>query len=471
MIKRPVNAIEGNEDFVIRRRPTTRRSGFESHPDATGGDIEEKRIPSYFLRAGESIKVSFMLDSLNITENDLVGFGGWFYVSDDSSLVITSSNVKKCRSVDLHSKEWHAFGSLELKNSVSCLDALNPSFIFTATNDVTIAFYLLNCGLVEHEYMQEALELKPHLLSNMHMFAPEANFVKDSGEVVIESENGLVNSVDIPLWLKSCNRCARFLPVNIPNERHQLSFTNHCVSKAPCKHTGFGILTNIETLDRIQLYYGFQLECRYCKKFAVNAALNHLRTPSQMKEDAARRRGFEVLLKELYDGRSQLMYRARNNGNELTEDIWNKFEGKCFKCKTKIPSMNKMHLDHTRPLANLWQLDETATCLCEGCNSQKRDRSPSDFYTLDELNDLSKITGIPLNELLHDEVNIEAVRMIIDRLDWLMEDFCVQQKLDQMRDNKNTAELFLKALQKVFDRTEYGAHFNLISLYRSRNKE
>jgi hypothetical protein len=33
---------------------------------------------------------------------------------------------------------------------------------------------------------------------------------------------------------------------------------------------------------------------------------------------------------------------------------------------------NIMHLDHTRPISLLWQLDGTGTALCKDCNTKKR---------------------------------------------------------------------------------------------------
>src|SRR5262249_23711615 len=134
------------------------------------------------------------------------------------------------------------------------------------------------------------------------------------------------------IFLKSCNRCARFLPINLYNERHHLAFSNHCVAeqKRPCKHAGFGRLRNPQTEEIVQLEYGFQLECRFCKKFEVNAAHNPQRSSAQMKEDAARRRGFELLLAELYEGSPALRYR-HEFGTELTDDVWERFHHRCFK--------------------------------------------------------------------------------------------------------------------------------------------
>ncbi len=98
-----------------------------------------------------------------------------------------------------------------------------------------------------------------------------------------------------------------------------------------------------------------QLECRFCKKFEVNAAHNPQRTMAQMKEDAARRRAFELLIEALEGGSAQLRYR-HSTGRELSDDVYSNFEGECFKCGEPLKGRS-WHLDHTRPLALLWPLD------------------------------------------------------------------------------------------------------------------
>ena len=83
--------------------------------------------------------------------------------------------------------------------------------------------------------------------------------------------------------LKSCNRCGRYLPINIEDEMKTLSFSLHCKKNAPCKHStfrGYRIinrpgneidLKKYILHDSIISYYGHQLECKACKKFFVNA--------------------------------------------------------------------------------------------------------------------------------------------------------------------------------------------------------
>lgn len=183
-----------------------------------------------------------------------------------------------------------------------------------------------------------------------------------------------------------------------------------------------------------------------------------------MQEEA-----FELLLTAIFDKSPQLMYREKFNGRELTDDIWLKFGKKCFNCSTELESPKDMHLDHTRPLALLWPLDETATCLCGSCNSQKRDRAPSEFYSPEKLVELSKITGLSFSELQSPSPNLNAVKYLIANLDWLFNSFCQRPELQKIRDGKLTSDLLLKALQKTLNKTEVGKKIDLLKLYRNRD--
>jgi len=346
--------------------------------------------------------------------------------------------------------------------------ALTVQVTFSASKAASIAFFELGCGVVSHKHLDDA---RPELLKNMYQFSPEAHFFSADGEVEIDAPDSEGKSAK--LYLKSCNRCARFLPINRDDELIHLSFSNHCKAdhRRPCSHTGFGKLTNIETKERVQLEYGYQLECRFCKKFEVNAAHNPQRTAAQMKEDGARRRALELLLTDLFGESPQLRYRHQTGGRELADDIWTKFGKKCFNCSQPLTTQKKMHLDHTRPLALLWPLDGTATCLCGSCNSEKRDRSPATFYTkAGQLEALSKITGIPLSDLRKPSPNMDAIRLLQKRLKWFFEEFCLRPELTKERDGKVAVELLVKAIQKTLNKCPGGAPFDISKEYERRQR-
>lgn len=106
-------------------------------------------------------------------------------------------------------------------------------------------------------------------------------------------------------------------------------------------------------------------------------------------------------------------------------------------------------------------LSGTDTALCGDCNSEKRDRSPADFYTAEELQELSEITGIPVNELQNPTPNLSAIKLLRERLDWFFDEFLRKSEMLEERDGKVTGELLVKAIQKALNKCAGGAPFNL----------
>ncbi|MEI6513816.1 MAG: hypothetical protein WCO51_11175, partial [bacterium] len=424
-------------------------------------------VQSIALPKGDSLTVTFELPACG--KNKFLCFGGWFVC--DGKLKVS---IKNCPSsytlTEYHPPNWNKFGSLWRTDGAQ--DSNRVTACFKAETELCIAFYGLACGIVQHQHLNDAREA---LLPNIYQISPEANFIVTQGKVMKSNVNNSTRSSgDHPfnITLKSCNRCARFLPINTEDERDHLSFSNHCVAehRRPCCHTGFGLLRNSETNETLKLDYGFQLECRFCKKFEVNAAHNPMRTPAQMKEDAARRRGFELLIESLYGGTPQLRYREQT-GRELANDIFEKFSRRCFKCDKEFGNQREMNLDHTRPLALLWPLDGTATALCGDCNSLKRDHLPAKVYTSKQISDLSALTGLTVKELLHVTPNMEAIEMIVLKKDWFFDEFLMKEEMTKNRDGKVTGELLVKALQKVFEKCKGGAPLNLQKLYDSKRKQ
>lgn len=438
--------LPGKTEYSGRRRTVTRKSGFKSDEGSTGGEIHRKAVPITELDSNSPLVLEFDIPQKN---GQLAGFGAWF-TSNQPINVSIQSDLEIRVTLDQNSMpDWGKFGSIWTAVSD---ETVNIKVTLTSSDLTRIAIYNPQCGVINHPHLDQAMEVKPVLLKNMYQFAPEAIFVSTPGEVRLNHPAG---NETVEVVNKSCNRCARFLPINLNDERAHLSFSNHCVAphRRPCSHSGFGKLRDIETGQFTQLDYGYQLECRFCKKFEVNAALNPKRTPGQMKEDGARRRFIELLLTDLFGGSSQMLFRHKNKGLELADYIWRKFSAKCFNCDEPIAGPREMHLDHTRPLALLWPLDETATCLCGSCNSQKRDRSPSEFYSSDKLVELSSITGIRISDLQTPGPNTEAIDLLCSRQDWFFDEFLTKPELLKEREGKVAADLLVKALQKVINQS------------------
>lgn len=445
------NKQAGKTAYSGRRRDTTRKSGYKSHKEATGGKFKVEDCEEYTLQKGEILEFSFSFPTTE--DKHYFGFGIYYRVNG-LHITTTSAIGKAFLPINEYSfPSWSKYGSIwESENTPAII-----TFKIEAKETCKVDVYNPSCGKVWHSFFEEA---RPSVLKNLNIFSPEGLFYSTAGAVTIASPTKAFPK-PVSISLKECNRCARYLPVNFDNERNTLSFSNHCIAKSPCKHKGFGLLINSLTEEALQLTYGFQLECRFCKKFAVNGALNPMRTANQMKEDGQRRRHFELLLSELNGISPQLNYR-HITGKELSTEVWEKFGKKCFKCEASISTVNEMNLDHTRPLALLWQLDGTATCLCKTCNSQKRDRFPKDFYNEEELRCLTKVTEIPLSELLNPMPNLEALNAILANKEWLFHTFLNKPDLQKIRDGKKTSELVCKALDRVMNLSPLKGTFSFV---------
>ena len=458
--------LPGKTAYSGTRRPTTRSAGVTSHGTATGGQWDQYPSLQYTLPAGANLTFQFEIPPH--VEGQWIAFGGWFLATADVEVTIDCP-FPKFTLTPPRSPDWSKMGSMWKGSGDGCV----AKFSVRAPVDTKFTIYKFECGIVRNPGCFSGSGFfecdRESYLQRMHDLSPEAHFWEEQGSVSLQSTQQvhLILSDGDPITVKSCNRCGRFLPINLQNERATLSFSNHCVADRPCKHPLFGNPRHVQSGEVIQLEYGYQLECRYCKKYCVNGKHNGQRTIAQRREDGARRRFFELLIAELFQESKQLAYKAKH-GIELADHIWEKFGRKCFNCSQPLPSAKNMHLDHTRPLALLWPLDESATALCGPCNISKSDKSPSEFYEKPMLEVLSEITGIPPKELETPGPNMGVVNKLIERIEWFFSDFLTRKVMTKERDGKVAAELVVKALQKALNQCPGGAPINLLEEYEKR---
>ena len=153
-------------------------------------------------------------------------------------------------------------------------------------------------------------------------------------------------------YWKQCNVCCRILPF-----------------QAFSKHSKWG------PLER-------QMECGSCKG-AINAVLNPKRTKQQLHESSVRRRIADLFLQ------------GENEFIDI-EDLFDKFDRKCFKTKKPldINDRGSWQIDHILPSKWLYPLkNENAALLSNEANAAKKAKWPNKFYTNNELIELAKITG------------------------------------------------------------------------------
>lgn len=214
-------------------------------------------------------------------------------------------------------------------------------------------------------------------------------------------------------YWKQCNTCGRILPFD-----------------AFSKHSGWGPLQR-------------QMECRSCKG-AINAVLNPKRTKQQLHESSVRRRIADLLV----EGENEFID---------IEELFVKFESKCFKTGIKL-DINKRgtwDIDHILPSKWLYPLNkQNAALLSKDANSHKKYKWPSEYYTNNELIDLAKITGADLS-LISNKTPIINSNINVNR--------CVERYL-QVRENSHLPKR-IKELKKILN------DYNLINQLSNKNKK
>jgi hypothetical protein len=479
-----------------KRRLTRQRSGFSVDGKHTGSEsilVRSKKIVS----RGSEIKILFDQKDLKIIpqfnqEIGMIGFG--FFIKCDQpadvKIILEAADKKTEDSFSLAQDRWTKVGShisVQINHNlidvdVKCLVSIE------SLNNSSISIYIFGVNIDSVSYYENKEDLKKYFDEQTNLYIPEIYYLEHDKPFVVEAES--TNKVEIkdgePMVLKSCNRCGRYLPIDISDERNCLSFSNHCVKRSPCQHNAFStykienldqvgdllkkspIRTKISKDKKIKTYYGFQLECRVCKKYVVNAPLNPLRNAAQHREDSLRRRAAEDLLMKLF--KKQWIFKSfrMKKGAEFDDYIWDKFHKKCFNCGKLLRTTNEMALDHTMPLVYFWPLDKSATCLCKTCNSKKHDYFPFEFYNKKKLIELAKITKLPRELLLDREkkLNKIALKKLISRVVWFFDDFLAQKDYQKIREEKLTADLIYISIKRVINECENG--IDLIEEYKKR---
>jgi 5-methylcytosine-specific restriction endonuclease McrA len=148
--------------------------------------------------------------------------------------------------------------------------------------------------------------------------------------------------------------------------------------------------TTVIKIDDFGNNISLQPFCKESKKKYVNSgpAGNSSRTKDQFLEDTGSRFRTKII-ESITKNRPKIVY----------NEIYKKFKGCCFKCKSKISynesSGVKSNLDHTLPHSLYYPYTTSnSTLLCVNCNQSKKGHWPSEFYSKNELKKLSKITGI-----------------------------------------------------------------------------
>lgn len=460
---------------TYRRRSVTRESGYHTCDETTGGECILQYTESLILTESET-ELCFYRESISLSKlfnknMSLLSFGGFVYGTDKFFISIDCSfdyEGKKYHYENLNAKNideltWSNLGfhkEINLNQSMT-IENCYVRLKICSSKGTTIHFCCFDFNSINKpEFLDETFATTFYQKTNLHI--PYLYYLETTNSIAKYLTSSHDFNKGFLVVLKSCNRCGRFLLINSFNEMKTIGFSLHCKKKAPCKHTTFRAykILNIDEFndselkqfnienDYIVSYYGHQLECKACKKFFVNAPLNPQRNAQQFKEDGLRRRAIEVLVNELLNKNLVHFEFEKRTKKEFSKHIWNKFNKKCFKCGKEL-QLEDMALDHTMPLAYLYRLDESATCLCSSHNAQKSDHFPIDFYSEKELLELSKITGLDSATLHSKSINNEVLQLLKNNVVWFYDDFLMRPDYQKIRDGIKTADKINDSLKRV----------------------
>lgn len=253
---------------------------------------------------------------------------------------------------------------------------------------VDLSIWGLSAGPLELPEKVLSAGVSPAELNQTHL-APETFFLIQDVAIGMDFQEDESSPVSIDpgesVTLKKCSYCGRMLPLD-PSRLGILAFHKHNAKRT--KH---------------------QNECRACKKWRINDNFNPRRTVDQLHESSVITRERQLFLR---DPQRFQEFKLRT-GAGLKSRVWNTFMRKCFFCRKPL-KLAEVQLDHTRPLAYLWPIDEYATCLCAEHNNQKKDKFPVDFYNETQLRELSRITRLPYEQLVVKSINWSELKRIRD---------------------------------------------------------
>jgi 5-methylcytosine-specific restriction endonuclease McrA len=314
-----------------------------------------------------------------------VAFGGFLYPLKDITVYVKleAKDVIVSKKFKL-SSSWNRVGLI--------VDAPKTEIITVTlrwTASVHLNFWGLNADALT--LPEEILALNPNLsdLQKSHL-VPETFYLPHDTAIIMEINEDISDRFHLlegeTISLKKCSYCGRLLPIS---KRYLGSLSFHRHTAKLTKH---------------------QNECRSCKKWRINNSLNPLRTTDQLHESSVITRERKIFLRD-----SEILQEIKERtGAGLKSQVWERFGRKCFYCGKPL-KLEEVQLDHTRPLAYLWPIDEHATCLCAEHNNQKKEKFPVEFYSDEQLQELSKICNLPYEELRKKELNeVELQRILLN---------------------------------------------------------
>lgn len=372
-----------------------------------------------------------LVKSVTCTEQSApyIGFGGFVAAERAGELVIRldvgPSSIERTFHID---STWCRIG-LALPRENVTQAKYEVTITWNAGTYLDVWGFALNVLTLPAKVAAQKPDLTT--ITSSHL-CPETFYLEHEQAITLEFDEDRSPKLSLEkgqsIFLKKCCYCQRHLPLN-PNLLGSVAFHKHNAKKT--KH---------------------QNECRACKKWRINDEFNPIRTTDQLHESSVITRERKIFLREPMI----LQEIKERTGAGLKSQIWEKFDRKCFYCDRPV-KLDEFQLDHTRPLAYLWPIDEHATCLCPEHNNLKKDKFPVDFYNDDQLRRLAGITGLPYEELIKKSVNEDELARILEDIvgfsrEWDARTFAaIARKITEIKPDIDLFEELRAASTEAYD--------------------
>jgi len=295
------------------------------------------------VRDGNAPELVLIEGSLTKGNTNWYGFGGFVFPAKACSLTVSLESGASTTTREFHLAErWNRIGvifeaerSKKLRVVMKWEKGISLSVWGLVANAIDLPEGVRELNLTLDTVVQTHLVPEGFYLPHEEAIVPEID--PDCSDTITLADNGET------INLKKCSYCGRLLPVD-PHRLGILSFGKHNAKRT--KH---------------------QNECRACKTWRINRELNPLRTTDQLHESSVITRERKLFLRE-----PEILQKIKDRtGAGLKSQVWERFDRKCFYCNRRL-KLSEVQLDHTRPLAYLWPIDEHATCLCAEHNNCQR---------------------------------------------------------------------------------------------------
>jgi hypothetical protein len=381
----PISSV-ARERITRRLAKYSREDKYQSRRDYQ--EIRKHPVSEVAFRRSTNPPSLTLGASFGESEGDFLGFAAYVKPSQECQVLLAlKSSDQTLREKEFAlSRDWNRLGAATRYLGIR---QVKVELNFSRHVD-KLLLWGLDCGIIELPAAFRSKNLTVEDLESPYI-CPESLYLPQSTPLNMEidenktSEFDFVKEAQELIELKKCSYCGRYLPLD-SSRPGSLAFHKHNAKRT-----------------------GHQNECRSCKKLRINDTFNPRRTVDQLHESSLITRERKLFLRE-----PEILQRIKDrHGDGLKSIVWKRFGRRCFLCQRPL-KLSEVELDHTRPIAYLWPIDEFATCLCATCNNLKKDRFPVDVYTDGQLRDLARITGLPYEALTQRSVNEVELKRIID---------------------------------------------------------